>query len=195
MYTCMVMDAQTHARTHKHTLTKYTYLYTQKITKTRVLGQLIPMRYSQTQIWNWTESKQPIKTIFTIKEKSRNLPLKSPEDDIKVWNTCSGQVCRLRIMIKKWIQNLKSFDDKVVHSINFQTGIWNCHRLLNIHYVIAIYLMRWLTKFYDFSFISTATAATGIHPTKAWLSQLVNFKNAIWTWAYFRRTICNKILF
>ena len=24
---------------------------------------------------------------------------------------------------------------------------------------------------------------------------LVNFKNAIWTWGYFRRTICNKILF
>ena len=29
-------------------------------------------------------------------------------------------------------------------------------------------------------------------PTKAWLSQLVNFKNAIW---HFRKTICNKILF
>ena len=27
---------------------------------------------------------------------------------------------------------------------------------------------------------------------KAWLSQLVNFKNAIW---HFRRTICNKIVF
>ena len=36
------------------------------------------------------------------------------------------------------------------------------------------------------------TAAIGIHPTKVWLSQLVNFKNAIWL---FRRTICNKILF
>ena len=32
-------------------------------------------------------------------------------------------------------------------------------------------------------------------PSKAWLSQLVNFKNAIWTWGHFRRTICNKILF
>ena len=31
--------------------------------------------------------------------------------------------------------------------------------------------------------------------TKAWLSQLVNFKNAIWTWGHFRRTICNKFLF
>ena len=52
--------------------------------------------------------------------------------------------------------------------------------------------MRWLTNFYDFSFKWTATTAIGIHPTKAWLSQLVNFKNAIW---HFRRTICNKILF
>ena len=55
--------------------------------------------------------------------------------------------------------------------------------------------MRWLTNFYDFSFKSTAIAAIGIHPTKAWLSQLVNFKNAIWTWGHFRRPICNKILF
>ena len=41
--------------------------------------------------------------------------------------------------------------------------------------------MRWLTNFYDFRFKWTATAAIEIHPTKAWLSQLVNFKNAIWT--------------
>ena len=66
---------------------------------------------------------------------------------------------------------------------------------LKIHYVIAIHLMRWLTKFYDFRFKSTPTAAIGIHPTKAWLSQLGNFKNAIWAWGHFRRTICNKILF
>ena len=42
-----------------------------------------------------------------------------------------------------------------------------------------MHLMRWLTNFYDFKFKSTATPAIGIHPTKAWLSQLVNFKNAI----------------
>ena len=41
--------------------------------------------------------------------------------------------------------------------------------------------MRWLTNFYGFRFKWTATAAIGTHPTKAWLSQLVNFKNAIWT--------------
>ena len=53
--------------------------------------------------------------------------------------------------------------------------------------------MRRLTNFYDFRFTWTATSAIGIHPTKTWLSQLVNFKNAIWTWGHFRRTICNKI--
>ena len=26
------------------------------------------------------------------------------------------------------------------------------------------------------------------------MSQLVNFKNAIWTWGHFRRTLCNSIL-
>ena len=35
-------------------------------------------------------------------------------------------------------------------------------------------------QFYDFKFKWTATAGIGIHPTKTWLSQLVNFKNAIW---------------
>ena len=52
--------------------------------------------------------------------------------------------------------------------------------------------MRWLTNFYDFSFKWTATAGIRIHPTKAWLSQLVNFENAMWTWGHFRRTICKK---
>ena len=52
--------------------------------------------------------------------------------------------------------------------------------------------MRWLTNLYDFRFKWTATAAIRIHPTKAWLSLLVNFKNAIW---HFRRTICKKICF
>ena len=75
----------------------------------------------------------------------------------------------------------------------FCTGI--CCRFLKIQYVIVIHLMRWLTNFYDFRFKSTATAAIGIHPAKAWLPQLVNFKNAIWIWGHFRRMICNKILF
>ena len=66
---------------------------------------------------------------------------------------------------------------------------------MKIQYVIAIYRIRWLTIFYDFRFKGTATAAIWIHPTEAWLSQLVNFKNAIWTCGHFRRTICNKIVF
>ena len=41
--------------------------------------------------------------------------------------------------------------------------------------------MKWLTNSYDLRFKGTATAAIGIHPTKSWLSQLVNFKNAILT--------------
>ena len=75
----------------------------------------------------------------------------------------------------------------------FCTGIYNCCRRLRIQYVIAIHLMRWLTNSYHFRFKWTATAAIWIHPTKAWLSQLVNFKNAIWMWGHFRRMICNKI--
>ncbi len=45
----------------------------------------------------------------------------------------------------------------------------------------AILPIRRLTNFYDFRFKWTATAGIGIHPSKAWLSQLVNFKNATWT--------------
>ena len=41
--------------------------------------------------------------------------------------------------------------------------------------------MRWLTNFYDFRLKWIAIAGIGIHPTKTWLSQLVNFKDAIWT--------------
>ena len=54
--------------------------------------------------------------------------------------------------------------------------------------------MRCLTNFYGIRFKWTATAVIGIQPTEAWLSQLVKFKNAIWTWGHFRRTICNKIV-
>ena len=63
----------------------------------------------------------------------------------------------------------------------FCTGVYDCRRLLKIQYVIAIHLIRWLTNFYDFRFKWTATAGIGIHPTRTWLSQLVNFKNEIWT--------------
>ena len=74
----------------------------------------------------------------------------------------------------------------------FCIGIHVCRRFLKIQNVIAIHLMRSLTNIYDFSFKWTATLAIAIHPTKAWLLQLVKLKNAIW---HFRRRICNKIVF
>ena len=42
-------------------------------------------------------------------------------------------------------------------------------------------------------FKSTATAAIGIHPTKAWLSHLVNFKNAIWLEEWYAIKFCFKL--
>ena len=66
---------------------------------------------------------------------------------------------------------------------------------MKIQHVIAIHLLRWLTYFHDFRFKLTVTAPIGIHPTKAWLSQLVNFKNAIWTWGHFRRKYTIKLCF
>ena len=50
---------------------------------------------------------------------------------------------------------------------------------MKIQYVIAIHLIKWLATFYDLRFKWTATATIRIYPTKTWLSQLVNFKNAI----------------
>ena len=51
--------------------------------------------------------------------------------------------------------------------------------------------MRWLTNFYDFRFKWTTTEGIGIHLSKTWLSQLMNFKNSNLD---FRRTTCNKIV-
>ena len=66
---------------------------------------------------------------------------------------------------------------------------------MKIQYVIAIHLMRWVTNFYDFRFKATSTKGIGIHPTKVWLSQLVNWKNALGTLGHLPRRICNTILF
>ena len=50
---------------------------------------------------------------------------------------------------------------------------------MKIHYVIAIYLIRWLTNFYDFRFKWTATAAIGIHPDCHcwWISKMQSRRN------------------
>ena len=52
-----------------------------------------------------------------------------------------------------------------------------------------------MINFYDFRFKWTATEGIGIHPTKDWLSQLVNFKNAIWTWRHLRKRYAIKFCF
>ena len=74
-------------------------------------------------------------------------------------------------------------------SISFQTFFVQTFKIVVDSWRFSMLL---LTNFYDFRFKWTATAAIGIHPAKAWLSQLVKFKNAIWTWGHFRRNICNK---
>ena len=81
------------------------------------------------------------------------------------------------------------FPDFFVWAFKIVVDSWNFSMLL-------LYIL-WDDRRYfdDFRFKWTATAGIGIHSTKAWLSQLVNFKNAIWTWGHFRRTICNTILF
>ena len=86
--------------------------------------------------------------------------------------------------------------DYEVHTIRFQTFlVWAFKIVVDSWKFTMLSLYILWDDFYDFSFKWTATAAIAIHPTKTWLSQLVNFKNEIWTWGHFRRTICNKILF
>ena len=62
-------------------------------------------------------------------------------------------------------------------SISFQTFFVQAFKIVVDSWKFSIlHLMRWLTNFYDFKFKWTPTAGIGIHPTKAWLSQLLNFK-------------------
>ena len=104
----------------------------------------------------------------------------------------------------KWIHSYISINIDiyayiyVVNSISFQTYFYR-HLKSSDSWKFSMLLLCILWDdwpiFYDFRFKWTATGAIGIHPTKAWLSQLLNFKNAIWTWGHFRKTICDKILF
>ena len=72
----------------------------------------------------------------------------------------------------------------VVHLISFQTFLYRhlkfSYTLENsVCYCYTCYEMT--DQFLWFRFKWTATAAIGIHPTRAWMLQQVNFKNAIWT--------------
>ena len=77
------------------------------------------------------------------------------------------------------------YSSYVVSSIRFQTFFYRHLKLSqtlenSVCYCYTSYILYLhLTNFYDFRFKWTATAAIGIHPTKAWLSQMGNFKNAI----------------
>ena len=87
----------------------------------------------------------------------------------------------------------------MVHSIKFQTFFVQAFKTVVDSWQFSMLLLYilwddWLI-FHDFRFKWTTTSGIGIHHTKAWLSQLVNFKNAIWTRGHFRRTTCNKIEF
>ena len=61
-----------------------------------------------------------------------------------------------------------------MNSISFQSFLQSLENSV-------CYCYTWQTNFYDFRFKWTATTGIGIHPTKAWFSHPVNFKNAIWT--------------
>ena len=84
----------------------------------------------------------------------------------------------------------------MVYSISFQTFFTWASKIVIDSWKFSMLLLYILWDdrpiFMISAFKWTATAAIGIHPTKAWLSQLVNFKSAIW---HFRRIICYKILF
>ena len=69
----------------------------------------------------------------------------------------------------------------VVLSITFQPFFVQAFKIVVNSWkftVIARHLMKWLTDLYRFRFKRTATSGIGIHLTKSWLSQMVNFKNA-----------------
>ena len=67
----------------------------------------------------------------------------------------------------------------VVPSISFQTIFVQAFKIVVDSWKFSILLLYIFWD--DFKFKWTATAGIRIHPTKAWLSQLVNFKNVIWT--------------
>ena len=71
------------------------------------------------------------------------------------------------------------------HTISFQTFlVWALKIIVESRTfrMLLLYILWDDRNFYDFRFKGTATAAIGIHPTKAWLPQLVNFKIKSDTW-------------
>ena len=123
--------------------------------------------------------KLPSKHAIILGDSVRQHPVSTQSWWIYVFASQSTLVCPRVGVHRIYMGTAISFQTFFVQAFKIVVDSWKFSMLL-------------LYIFYDFSFKSTATAAIGIHPTKAWLSQRLNFKNAIW---HFRRTICNKILF
>ena len=87
----------------------------------------------------------------------------------------------------------------VVYSISFQTFFVLAFKIVVDSWKFSMLLLYILWDDWPVFMVSSLNERLQqeleFHPTKVWLLQLVNFKNAIWTWGHFRRTICNKILF
>ena len=130
------------------------------------------------------QSIYPYVSVYVCIYLSAYLPIY-----LSIWKWVSSCVCMYACMYVSIYLSIY-----VVNSISSRIFLHR-HLKLKVQYVIAIHLMRWLTNFYNYRFKWAATAGIGIYPTKAWLSQLVNFKNAIWTWGHFRKMIYHKILF
>ena len=90
----------------------------------------------------------------------------------------------------RMVSNQKNTQRNEVPSISFLTFFVWAFKIVVVSWKFSMLLLYILWD--DFRFKGTATGEIGIQPTKIWMSQLVNFKNANW---HFRRTICNKILF
>ena len=91
--------------------------------------------------------------------------------------------------------NTKTFFNYVVHLISFQTFFVQEFKIVVDFWKFSILLLYILLDDWLIFMISSSNEHLQQefqYPTKAWLSQLVNFKNAIWSWG---RMICNKILF
>ena len=82
----------------------------------------------------------------------------------------------------------------MVPSISFQAFFVLAFNIVVDSWKISMLLQYILWDYWTIFMISGSNEYLK-HPIKAWLSQLVIFKNAIWTRGHFRRMICNEILF
>ena len=95
-----------HTHTHTHTQTHRIYTYTQKSKRniyidegsSQTTNSKVTKLDTKQNKWNKIKTTSKNNQYFEI--NSWNLPIKSPEEDLKVWMTCSTQVNEI-IIIKK----------------------------------------------------------------------------------------------